>query len=535
MHPVQTLELILLLFGAAIALHWAASRLGLPPSAALLLGGGALAFAPGLPVVLLDPELILVLFLPPLLMDGAYYTAFGRFRRHLPGILSLAIGAVVFTTVIVAAVAKWLLPALPWAACFALGAILSPPDAIAARSVLQRVALPRRLRALLEGESLLNDATGLVLFRFAVAATLTGAFDAGAAVGEFALLTIGGVAVGAALAGAWLAVIRRLGDETLVVAGATLLCWAAYIVGEVAQVSGVIATVTAGIGFGWYQHRILPAGARLQGGAFWRTLVFTLEALVFILMGFALRAVTERLGGFEAVVANFARPVLVVILAVVAARLVWVFASEMVLTALKRAGLRVARPLGIAQASVLAWTGMRGVVTMAIALTLPEAMPGRDLMLVAAFAVILFTVVVQGATLPLVIRWARPIDRDPPAPIALAAAESAVAHAKLAAADRLAHDRDGTLVHPRLLETFRARAEGTARFADDADGFMERIRPHFDLMLLAIAAGRAELLRLHGDREIEDEVLHDLERDLDLEEMGIRFQRGDDPDHAGSA
>ena len=182
MHPVEAFELVLALLVGVVALHWLARRLGLPPATALLVGGGALAFVPGLPPVSLDPELALVLFLPPLLLDGAYYTAFGRFRRHLPGILSLAIGAVVFTTLVVGLVVHAFVPGLPWAACFALGAIVSPPDAVSARAVLQRVTLPRRLSALLEGESLLNDATGLVLFRFAVAATLSGVFDTGAAV-----------------------------------------------------------------------------------------------------------------------------------------------------------------------------------------------------------------------------------------------------------------------------------------------------------------------------------------------------------------
>src|SRR5688500_14269046 len=212
MHPVETFELVLALLAATVALHWAAARIGFPPSAALLLGGGALAFLPGLPEISLDPELALVLFLPPLLMDGAYYTAFGRFRRHLPGILSLAVGTVLFTTLTVGVVIHWLVPALPWAACFALGAIVSPPDAVATRAVLHRVTLPRRLQALLEGESLLNDATGLVLFRFAVAATLSGAFDAGAAVGSFLLIAIGGAVIGTAVGFAWIAVMRRMSD-----------------------------------------------------------------------------------------------------------------------------------------------------------------------------------------------------------------------------------------------------------------------------------------------------------------------------------
>ena len=530
MHPVETLELILALLGAAIALHWLASHAKLPPSATLLVGGGALTFVPGLPTVTLDPELILVLFLPPLLMDGAYYTAFGRFRRHLPGILSLAVGAVAFTTLVVGVVTHWLVPQLPWAACFALGAIVSPPDAIAARAVLQRVSLPRRLQALLEGESLLNDATGLVLFRFAVAASLTGTFNGGAAAGNFALLAVGGLAVGAAVGVAWMVVLRRLSDETLAVAAATLLCWAAYIAGEALQVSGVIATVTAGIVFGWYQHVILPASHRLQGAAFWRTLVFTLEVLVFILVGFSLKGVLERVGGIDSVLGTLALPALAITASVVVARFAWVFGIEGLLIALRGGGSTLARPLGWRQASVLGWTGMRGVVTLAVALTLPAQMPGRDLMLVTAFTVILVTVIVQGGSLGWIIALVRPVDGDPPPPVGLPAAEAAVARAKLAAAEKLAHASDGQVLHPQLLETYRTRASGTERFAKDADRFMANIRPHFDLMLSVVAAGRAELIRLHREGQIEDEVLHDLERDLDIEEMGIVFQRGEDDD-----
>jgi Na+/H+ antiporter len=529
MTAVGTFELILVLLAVVVALHWLAGRLRLPSSATLLVGGGALAFIPGLPPISLDPELALVLFLPPLLMDGAYYTSFGRFRRHLPGILSLAVGSVLFTTFVVGVVAHLLVPQLPWAACFALGAIVSPPDAIAARAILQRLQLPRRLQALLEGESLLNDATGLVLYRFAVAATLTGAFEPVAAVGGFVLLAAGGVVVGLVVASLWIFVLRRLTDETLLVAVATLLSWAAYLAGEALHVSGVIATVTSGIVFGWMQHIVLPARVRLQGNAFWRTLVFVLEALVFILMGFSLRSVVDRVGGLDSVFGALAMPVLGVVAAVVVARFVWVFAVDGVLTGLRKANSRLARPLGWRQASVLGWTGMRGVVTLAVALTLPQAMPGRDVMLIAAFAVILVTVVGQGATLGRVIQFARLTDDDPPAPLGLAEAEAAVAHAKLAAAERLAYAPDGELIHPQLLETYRSRARATDRYAGEPAAFMANLRPHFDAILAAIGAGRAELIRLQRQGQIEDEVLHDLERDLDLEELGVILQRGTEP------
>lgn len=528
MHPVATFELVLILLAMIIALHWAASRVGFPPSAALLVGGGVLAFLPGIPEISLDPELALVLFLPPLLMDGAYYTAFGRFRRHLPGILSLAVGAVLFTTLIVGVVIHWLVPSLPWAACFALGAIVSPPDAVAARAVLQRVTLPRRLQALLEGESLLNDATGLVLFRFAVAATLSGVFDVGAATMSFAVVAIGGVVVGIVVATLWLAMMRRLmHDDMLVVGFATLLCWATYLAGEALHVSGVIATVTAGIVFGWHQHVLLPARTRMLGSAFWRTLVFGLEALVFILMGFSLRGVLERAGGIEAVLGSMTLPVLGVIAAVLLVRFVWIFASDGLLILLRQVGMARARPLGWRQASILGWAGMRGVVTLAVALTLPAQMPGRDLMLVSAFAVILITVVVQGSSLGWLIRQVKPVDSEPLAKIDSAGAEAAIARAMQEVVEVRAHAPDGSLVHPRLLEEYRKRAQTTQRFAGDATAFMPDVRAHFDVVLAAVATGRAELVRLHRQGLIEDEVLRDLERDLDLEELRALSQQGE--------
>jgi CPA1 family monovalent cation:H+ antiporter len=525
MHPVETFELVLALLAGVVALHWAARRIGLPPATALLVGGGGLAFVPGLPPVALDPELALVLFLPPLLMDGAYYTAFGRFRRHLPGILSLAVGAVVFTTLAVGLVVHWLIPGLPWAACFALGAIVSPPDAVSARAVLKGVTLPRRLSALLEGESLLNDATGLVLFRFAVAATLSGVFATGAAVSSFLFLAFGGIVVGLMVSAVWMFVVRRLSDQTLIIMANTLICWIAYIAGEMLHVSGVIATVAAGLVLGWYQHIIFPAQVRLRGAAFWQTLVFVLEALVFILIGFSLRGVLDRVGGVEAVSSTMAIPVLGVVLTVVVARFVWILGSDGLLGALRGLGLKRARPLGVRQATVLGWAGMRGVVTLAVALSLPASMPGRDLMLVTAFAVIFATVVVQGTSLGWLIRQVRPVDQDPPAKMSLAQSEAAIARARNEAVEAHAYAPDGTLIHPQLLEQSRKRLDVIQRYAADADNFMEGARTHFDVVLIALAAGRAELLRIHRAGLIEDEVLHNLERDLDVEELGIILQR----------
>ena len=525
MHAVEAFELVLALLALVIALYWVALKLKLPPATALLVGGGALAFVPSLPQVALDPELALVLFLPPLLMDGAYSTALGRFRRHLPGILSLAIGAVVFTTLAVGVVAHWLVPQLPWAACFVLGAIVAPPDAVSARAVLKDIPLPRRLSALLEGESLLNDATGLILFRFGVAATLSGVFNAGHAVQSFAIVAIGGVVVGLGMGALWVLAAKKLRDRMLIVLSTSLLGWAAYLAGEALHVSGVIATVAAGLVLGWYQHTVLAANVRMLGGAFWRILVFVLEALVFILIGFSLRGAIARIGGVEAVPAWMILAVAGVVVTITIARFVWIFGSDILLMLLRVAGLKRAKPLGWRQATVASWAGMRGVVTLAVPLALPVNMPGRDLMLVCAFAVIFVTVVVQGSSLGWVIRTVQPVDSEPPAEMDMPATEFAMARARTECVEVLAYDEHGELIHPKLLEEQRRRLAMIERYAANADAAMEMLRPHFDVVLAAIAAARAELIRLHRAGLIEDEVLHNLERDLDVEEMAITFQR----------
>jgi monovalent cation/hydrogen antiporter len=527
MHAAETFELILALLGIVVGLYWLALKLRFPPSAALLVGGGAVAFVPGLPAVSLDPGLALVLFLPPLLVDGAYSTAMGRFRRQLPGILSLAVGAVVFTTLAVGVVVHWLMPSLPWAACFALGAIVSPPDAVSARAVLKGITLPRRLSALLEGESLLNDATGLVLFRFAVAAALGGAFSLGEALGQFLLVAIGGVVVGGVVGAAWVVVARRLGNQTLTVLISVTLGWTAYLAGEAVQVSGVIAAVTAGLMMGWFQHTVMSAAVRLVGTSFWRVMVFVLEAMVFMLIGFSLRGVIERIGGIEAIPPQLGVIVLAVIATLIVARFVWMFVGDAGLHLLCGLGVKKAKPLGWRQATVLSWAGMRGVVTLAVPLSLPANMPGRDLMLICAFAVIFVTVVLQGSSLGWLIRLVKPVDKDPAAELDMPATEAAIARARTECVRILAY-ANGELIHPQLLEQNEKRLEMTEKYAKNAEAAMERLRPHFDVMLRAIAASRTELVNLHRAGRIEDEVLHELERDLDIEEMGITFQRGDD-------
>ncbi len=518
MEPTQTFELVIAMLLAIIALHYVAHRLKLPPAVALLTGGALLAFTPGLPVINLNPELVLVIFLPPLLMDGAWFIAISQLKRHMIGIISLSVGAVIFTTLVVAVVTHALVPSLPWAACAALGAIVSPPDAVSARAILQTVKLPRRLSILLEGESLLNDATGLVLFRFAIAAGVTGAFSAVDAVGSFAMLAVGGAVAGAVIAAAWVLLVKRLGDDYLMIAASILAPWASYLLAEMFHVSGVIATVVTGLICGWYQHVVFTAAVRMRGTSFWQVMIFLMEAAVFLLIGSSLRDVVDRAGGFAVIVETMAVPVLLIILALTLARFAWVFGADAITWAVQKLGVRRYTPIGPKCSTVLSWAGMRGVVTLAVALSVPASFPGRDFMLVAAFAVILATVLIQGMTLGGVIRWARLSEGDAPR-LTMSQAEASMAQVQVKIIEARAYDDEGTLIHPRLLERYQRKATMSQKYAAEEEAHRPMLHAHFDLVLAAVAAGRAELIRLHRAGEIDDETLHELERDLDLEEL----------------
>ena len=399
MSPERQFEFVVALLIAVAVLDVAARRLRLPPAAALIAGGAAIAVAPGVPSLSLDPELVLMAFLPPLLMSGGWFTAWVDFRANLAAIGLLAIGAVAFTTAIVGIVAHQLVPTLPWAICFALGAVVSPPDAVAASAVLKRLSLPGRLTATLEGESLLNDASGLVLFRFAVAAALTGSFSALDATVSFFTVSVGGVALGWLAGRTGAALLARLRDSELAILVTLLLPSAAYILGEHLHVSGVLAVVTTGIILGRRQHAVLSADIRLRAQAFWSVLTYLLESALFVLIGLALRDVLAEVSRTPDALHTVWLPTAGVVGATIAARMVWIYLNWVGRVGLRAMGAGNVAPPSLAVATVLGWAGMRGVVTLMAALSLPVSLPGRNLILVSAFSVILITVLVQGSTL----------------------------------------------------------------------------------------------------------------------------------------
>jgi CPA1 family monovalent cation:H+ antiporter len=530
MHPLESFELILGLLAIALVLPIIGHRLPLPPAATLVIGGMVLAAVPVTPSVEIDPDLIMVLFLPPLLLASAYFTVWRDFRAELRPIVMLAIGAVTFTTVLVGWVAKQCVPGLPWGACFALGAIVSPPDAVTAKAILHGLPLPRRIVTILEGESLVNDASGLLLYRLAVAAVLTGTFSWGAAAGSFMWLGCGGIVFGfgAGRLTVWIFERRKAPHEVVLIS--FLVAWFTYIVADRIGISGVLAVVTCGLVMGWHQHTTVTARGRTEARAVWRFTVTIFESLVFVLIGLSLRGVLNRFGGMQPAVETAGPVTLAVIGTVVISRLLWVFPG-VYLPRWVSPALRRRDPAPPASSIlVIGWAGMRGVVSMAAALALPLDFPGRDVILLATFGVIAATVLVQGSTLGLLIRWF-----IGPAPVSEAAsrldenaARAQVVSASLRALQTLTAE-DGQPRHPQLIEEYNRRVHITTRVRELAQGseFVGRRQEHFAAALAALAAGRAELVNLHRSGEIHDSVLHSVEMELDLEELRLRQLAGE--------
>ncbi len=396
-------------------------------------------------------------------------------------------------------------------------------------AVLQRLRLPRRLVTILEGESLVNDASGLLLYRFAVAAALTGTFDAAEASLSFVWLAIGGTGLGFLTGWLVLKLLRRHGRPHEAVLITFLAGWVAYLLADLVSASGVLAVVTCGLVLGRGQHSVLSARARTDAFIVWRFVVTLLESFVFVLRGLSLRGVLERFGGLAEAWASAGNLAMAVVATVIVARMMWVYPA----TYLPRwfsARLRARDPSPPASVPfIIGWAGMRGVVSLAAALALPLQFPGRDLLLFASFVVIAVTVLVQGTTLGPLLRFirlerlsmGRPNLRD------VFDARARVVAASLAAVEGFeARRQNGNHPHPQLLEEYRRRAQITARVRDAGGVLKQTRREHFMVSLECVDAGRRELLRMHETEEIHDSVLHEIEAELDLEEIRLKHLAG---------
>jgi CPA1 family monovalent cation:H+ antiporter len=444
----------------------------------------------------------------------------------------LSVGLVLVTTFAVAGIAAVTVSGLPFAAAVALGAIVAPPDAIAATAIGRRMALPRRVLVILEGESLLNDATALVSYRIAVSAAVAGGATVGGALGDFAIAALGGAVIGLALGVVLAAIRRRLNDSLLENAISLLTPFAAFLPAEKAHASGVLAVVVTGLYLGRRAPVLLSSGARLQGQALWGMVTFLLEGLVFALIGLQLPQVVDALGDDSAIALETAA---VVTATVVLVRFAWVFPATYLPRWLS-ARLRARDPAPPWQYPFLiGWAGMRGVVSLAAAFALPTEMPGRDLILFVTFCVIVATLLVQGLTLPGLVRRLDLDDAGAAERVekAVATAGHHVARVALQQLERL--DDVPVRVADELrhaLEERVRRAHAVLGGCPGEDEYDDGAAPE-DRDALADASTaaqvrrqlldveRTELLRLYRERDIGDEVLRALQQQLDVEELGL--------------
>src|SRR5918996_1165606 len=403
-----SVELILILLFVSVAgLNALAHWLSVPYPILLVLGGLALGLVPGVPEVNLEPDLVLVLFLPPLLYSAAFFTDLRSLRDNVRPLSLTAIGLVLLTMAVVAVIAHEVI-GLPWAMAFALGAIVSPTDPVAATAIMRRVGAPRRIVNAVEGESLVNDASALVAYRVAVAAAVGGSFSLLDASLDFVAAAVGGVAIGLAVGFAVTEIRRRLDDIPTEITISLFTGYAAFLPAEELGLSGVLAAVTAGLYLGWLAPQLITPETRLMAYSVWEVLIFLLNAALFILIGLQLPVIVDGLTGQSAAeVVGYAA---LVSAAVSAVRVIWTQVLTMVIRAVDRRPSQAARRAPWQLRLVGNWAGMRGAVSLAAALALPlqtdagAPLPDRDLILFITFAVILATVVGQGLTLPLLIR-----------------------------------------------------------------------------------------------------------------------------------
>ena len=512
----RLLEVVALIVVVAAAAA-AARRLPIVSPILLVLIGFALSYVPGVPEYELDPELILVLILPPLLYAAAWRTSLPSFRANLRPIALLSVGRVLFTSVIVGAVAVAVVPDLPFAAAVALGAIVAPPDAVAATAVASRAGLPRRVVAILEGESLINDATALTTYRLAVAAVASG-FSLLEFGYRFLLAAVGGAAVGLALALTLAWVRRRLPEPVLDTTLSLVAPFLAYVPAEEIGASGVIAVVVAGLYLGHRAPTETRAATRLQAEGLWQTLEFLLQGVVFALIGLQLRSILSALSRYELGTVVLAS--LAVVLAVIASRVVWMFPATYLTRLIPRVRARDPAPPWQYPA-VISWAGMRGVVSLAAAAALPPGFPMRDLLIFLTFVVIVVTLVVQGLSLPWVIRR---LALPAPSHVEDALQEASVQQQAVAAAQKRLEEvlAGEDSVPPTVVERLRDKAELRALFAWERLGSRDREPPSSAFRRLRremLSAERDVFVRARNEGRIDQETFLQVLRELDTEEV----------------
>ena len=522
---MDQVEIILVALLVSVAVLSAAARaIDVPYPIVLVVGGVVLGLIPGLPDVRLDPGLVLLIFLPPLLYSSAFFANLRDLRADLRPISLLSIGLVLATMVVVAVIAHAFIDELSWPACFTLGAIVAPTDPVAATEIARRLGVPRRLVSVIEGESLVNDATALVAYKIAIGAAGGAAFSLLDAGWDFVWKASGGVAVGLAVGSVIAEIRRRLDDPLIENTIGLLTAYAAYVPADRLGVSAVLAAVTVGCYVGWQAPLIASPATRLQGFGMWELLQFLLNAFLFVLIGLQLSDIVGALDRFSAgTLLGYAAAISG---AVIVARLVWQHTIVWVIRAIDRRPVQRERRVGWRIRTVIAWSGMRGAVSLAAALALAPGFEQRDLLVFLTFSVILATLVLQGLTLPWLIRAFGVHDdgREEHEELKGRLRATKAALARIDELEGAEWTRDDTIERMRGAYRYRKRRlAARAGMADDDEGYEDRSTAYQTLVREVLEAQRSEIVRLRNEGAISNDVMHRLERELDLEDQRLEI------------
>ncbi|HEX6653994.1 MAG TPA: Na+/H+ antiporter [Thermoleophilaceae bacterium] len=514
---------------AVAGLSALARLLSIPYPIVLVIGGALLGFIPGLPGVELNPEVVLVVFLPPLLHSSSIFADFGFLRTSLRAMTLTTVGLVLLTMCAVAWAAHSLVPGMSWEAAFVLGAIVSPTDPLAGAMILRRLEAPRRIVSAVEGEGLFNDASALVAYRVAVTAVVAGSFSLADATLDFVLAAVGGVAIGLVVGWAVAEIRQRTTDAQVSITISLLTGYAAFVPADALGLSGVLATVTAGIYMGVRGPRVIPPRIRLQGYFVWDILDFLVNATLFVLIGLQLRMVVDALHGYST--GELAGYALAVSGVVVLTRLLWLFTVPYLIRALDRRESQRARRSRASWRLVIGWSGMRGAVSLAVALAIPletdagADFPQRDLIIFLTFAVIFFTLVVQGLTLPALIRRLGVTDDGTAANeelrARLVATKAAIDQIDLLGAEEWT--RDETIERMRAMYQYRKRRLAAQAGKIEDDGYEDRSLAYQQMVQIVLSAQREALLKLRADGDLSNEAMNRILHELDLEESRLEI------------
>jgi Na+/H+ antiporter len=520
-------QIFLILLAVLAGTALLARRVNIAPAILLLLAGVALAFVPGMPTLELPPELVLLVVLPPLIYSASVAMSWREFKSNLRPIILLSVGCVIFTACAVATATHYLI-GLPWSVGFLLGAIVAPPDVVAPLAIARKIGLPRRILVILEGEGLANDATALILYRFAVAAISTGMFSLPKATGTFAVVVIAELLFGAAVGWLSLRMRHRARDPQVEITLSLLTPYLAFWIPHHFGGSGVIATVACGLYISWNGPLLISSATRLQGIFFWDLVIYLIEGLLFLLTGFQMRLLFEKSKAFPLDDILIATALVAAI--IIAARFAWVYPATYLPRLLSRRLRARDAATSWRTTFVVAFTGVRGAVSLAAALALPLALPNgdgfpyRDLILFVSFGVIFITLVGLGLGLPFVVTWLGVADAGRDEHRANHEAEIAARRealgAALASLDAMTDDRE---LSDEVVKLLRARHEiRSSQLPDSLDpGLYDASADTSELTRELIAAERKFIHVLLRDGKITDETRRRIERDLDLEEASL--------------